>query len=192
MTSRVALLGLAALAGVAGFTLDVAAQEPAHEHGVVHLDVAVEGKGYTVDLESPLDNFLGFEHAPRDEREKQAVRAMAARLRAADNVFAANRAAGCKTLSVSLQSAVLAPALLGEAVQPRPPKDPPHGEEAHAGHADLDGAFEFACAHPDALRTIDVALFDRFERIHRIEVQLVTPKGQGKRTLTPGARQIAW
>lgn len=190
--SRVALLGLAALTGLSTLSLAAAAQEPAHVHGVVHLDVAVEGKGYVVNLESPLDNFLGFEHAPGNEREKQAVRAMAARLRAADNVFAANRAAGCKALSVRLQSAALAPALLGEAVTPALPKDAPHGEEAHAGHADLDGAFEFACANPDALRTIDVVLFDGFEGIHRIEVQFVTPKGQGKRTLTPGARQIAW
>jgi Protein of unknown function (DUF2796) len=191
MTSRVTMLGLTALAGLSLLSLDIAAQEPAHVHGVLHLDVAVEGKGYTVDLDSPLDNFLGFEHAPRDERENQAVRAMAARLRGADVIFAANRAAGCKAVSVSLQSAVITPALLGEAAESKPAKGTAH-EEAHAGHADIDGSFEYACTNPGALHTIDVGLFDGFQRIHRIDVQLVTPKGQGKRTLTGTARQIAW
>jgi Protein of unknown function (DUF2796) len=191
MTSRVTLLGLAALASLSTLSLSAAAQEPAHVHGVVHLDVAVEGKGYTIDLDSPLDNFLGFEHAPRDERENQAVRAMAARLRAAD-AFAADRAAGCKPVKVSLHSAVLSPALLGESSESKPAKTSDHEEQAHPGHADIEGTFEYACTNPGALRTIEVALFAAFERIHRVEVQLVTPKGQGKRTLTPSARQIAW
>ena len=186
------LVGIATLAGLSILSPGVVAQEPAHEHGVVHLDIAVEGRGYTVILDSPLANFLGFEHAPRDEREKQAVRAMAARLRAADALFAANRAAGCKLRNVTLQSAVLPPALLGEAAKSKPAKDASHDEETHAGHADIDGSFEFMCASPDALRTIDLSLFEGFERIHRVEAQLVTPQGQGKRTLTRTARQISW
>jgi hypothetical protein len=172
--------------------LDAAAQEPAHEHGVLHLDVAVEGKGYTVALESPLDNLLGFEHAPRDATQEESVRGMASRLRAADAIFVANRAAGCKLLSVRLESAALPSALLGGGPGSAPAKDASQTEAAPVGHADLDGAFSFACGNPAALNAIDVMLFDAFARIRRIEVQLVTPKGQGKRTLTAEARRIVW
>lgn len=193
MSSRVTLLaGLTLLASLSTFAPGTAAQEPPHEHGVVHLDIAVEGKGFTVALESPLDNFLGFEHAPRDAAQEKSVRAMATRLRAADALFIANRAAGCKLLSVRLESAVLSLSLLGEESDSKSVRNAPREENGHEGHADLDGSFAFSCESPGALRSIDVMLFDAFERIRRVEAQVITPKGQGKRTLTPAARQVAW
>jgi hypothetical protein len=193
MSSRVTLLaGLTLLASLSAFAPGTGAQQAPHEHGVVHLDIAVEGKGFTVAMESPLDNFLGFEHAPRDAGQEKSVRAMAARLRAAETLFAANRTAGCKLLSVSLESAVLSPALLGEESGARSAGNPSHEENGHEGHADLDGSFAFSCQSPGALRAIDVMLFDAFERIRRIEAQVITPKGQGKRVLTRAARQVAW
>jgi len=36
------------------------------------LSIAVEGAGFTVQLESPLDNLVGFEHAPRNKQQEQA------------------------------------------------------------------------------------------------------------------------
>ena len=53
------------------------AHEPGpHVHGVASLQVAVDGNTLTLNLESPLDNVLGFEHAPRSEKQKAAVRSM--------------------------------------------------------------------------------------------------------------------
>jgi hypothetical protein len=45
----------------------VLAQEHAHVHGLVSLNVAVDGRILTVQLEAPLDSLLGFEHRPRTD-----------------------------------------------------------------------------------------------------------------------------
>ena len=45
-------------------------------------------------------------------------------------------------------------------------------------------------AKPDALRTLDVGLFDAYKRIQRIDVQVAGPKGQAKVTLKRPARKV--
>ena len=57
-------------------------------------------------------------------------------------------------------------------------------------HADLEASYEFTCTQPDALRTLDVGLFDAYKRTQRIEVQVVGPKGQAKVTLRRPARKV--
>ena len=89
----------------------------AHEHGAVNLNVAVEAGRITLQMESPLENLLGFERAPRTDAERKSATAMVARLKA-------------------------------------------------------------------------VAFFDAFQRMKRIEVQVVTAKGQFKRTLRDPMRRI--
>ena len=54
----------------------------AHVHGIAKLDVAVEATKITVQLESPLDNLLGYERAPRTDAERRQADAMVARLKA--------------------------------------------------------------------------------------------------------------
>jgi hypothetical protein len=57
-------------------------------------------------------------------------------------------------------------------------------------HADLDASYEFTCAKPDELRTLDVGLFDAYKRTQRIDVQVAGPKGQAKVTLKRPARKV--
>jgi Protein of unknown function (DUF2796) len=143
------------------------AREGAHEHGVVKLDVAVDGSLLTLQLEAPLDSLLGFEHRPRTEAQRRAADAVLTRFNDGASLFKPHAAALC-TLSKSTIGA--------EALQPNPAAKP--GE-----HADLDATFEFRCAQPDKLLDIDVALFDAFKRIQRINAQVIGPKGQAQRVL---------
>ena len=41
-----------------------------HEHGHVELNVAVDGKNLFVEVHSPSQSFLGFEHRPETDQEK--------------------------------------------------------------------------------------------------------------------------
>jgi hypothetical protein len=66
----------------------------------------VDGNSLTLNLESELDNLLGFEHVPRSEKEKTAVRDMAERLKKAASVFVPTPAAHCKPVSAKLESPV--------------------------------------------------------------------------------------
>jgi hypothetical protein len=176
------------VAGLCLLGLASASAAPAHEHGALTLALAVEGSGFSIDLESPLDNLLGFERAPRTDKERQAVRALAQQLRSGA-LFVANADAGCRIGAVALTSGVLAPALLGEAAVPAPAQV---GHDEHAGHADLDASLSYTCSHPQALRSLNVLLADRFRGIQRVTVQLATPRGQSQQVLRGPQRQLRW
>jgi hypothetical protein len=139
----------------------------AHVHGIAKLDVAVEATKITVQLESPLDNLLGYERAPRTDAERKQADAMVARLKAGDAMFRIDPAAQCTLGKVELASSALK---LG---QPDPSEE---------GHADIDGTFEFNCVDAAKAAFIDVGLFE-YKRLQRLEVQVAASKGQFKRDL---------
>lgn len=169
---RIGALVLAAAAGSA-----VAAAGKPHEHGALKLDVAVDGNQVTLVMEAPLDNLLGFERAPRTDAERKAAADVLARLRSPDGakpLFGLDAAAKCTLRKADVQAPVLEP---GAA----PSKDE---------HADLDATYEYACAQPGELRSLDIGLFEAYARIRRIDVQVAGPKGQAKVTLQRPARKV--
>ena len=152
--------------------------QAAHVHGQIRLDVVVDGPTIVIAMESPLDNFVGFERAPRTDAEKKTAEDAIAHLRAADQLFKIDPAANCKLGPVTLRSAALG---LGK------------GEEgATEGHADLDGSFAFNCTNTAAAKFIDVELFNAFKGPRQIEAQIAAPQGQFKRTLKRPATRLAW
>lgn len=160
-----------AAACIAVLSTAALAQGHPHSHGVGRMDVAVDGKGFSVALEMPLDSLVGFERAPRNAREQQALKDALATLRSG-TLFAPEPAAQCTSSKVE----VTEPALKG-------------GE----AHADVDATHAFTCQKVDALRAIDVAaLFKAFPRLRNVEVQFAGPKGQAKRTLTRSRATLNW
>lgn len=150
----------------------------AHEHGALKLDVAIEGNKLTIAMEAPLDNLLGFERAPRTDAERKAAAEVLARLRSPDQgkaLFSADASAQCTLSKADVQAPVLEPG-----AKPAPKDE----------HADLDASYEFSCAQPAELRSLDVGLFDAYKRIQRIDVQVAGPKSQSKVTLKRPARSV--
>ncbi|MDO9075731.1 MAG: DUF2796 domain-containing protein [Rubrivivax sp.] len=174
MKSPLYLLLLAATAAAA-----LPAQAgPAHQHGVARLDVAVEANRVTLYLDTPLDNLLGFERAPRTDAERQQADAAVARLQDAERLFRIDGNAGCKLAKVTLTSAALSlPA--------------PGAPAAKDDHADLEGRFEFNCTAGARAGFVEVGLFAAFPQLKRIELQLISPKGQMKATLVRPASRVA-
>lgn len=198
-TLRRAFRALPVLAAIlaATSTLPALAQQHAHTHGRMSLDVAVDAQTVTLAIESPLDGFLGFERAPRTDAERKRVSDMVARLNAANQLFVPDPAAECTLSSVTMSSAALG---LGEQK-----KDDDHahghdhddkkhadGQKGHAEdeHADIDVDIVFNCAKATQARFIDVKLFDAFKRIRAIDAQVATPQGQFKRSLRPDASRL--
>ena len=156
----------------------------AHQHGVAQLDVAVEPTRVTLELDTPLDNLLGFERAPRTDAERAAVDKMLARLRAADGLFRIDGAAACTLSQVRLVSAVLGLAAPGV--------DAAKAAEAAKGeHAELNGRFEFSCKAGNRASFVEVGLFEAFAPMKRIDLQLVLPRGQMKASLMRPATRVA-
>lgn len=156
-----------------------------HEHGLAQVDIAVDAQRITVTLETPLQNLLGFERAPRSDAERRAVADLAARLRNASTLFRIDAGGACRAGQVELQSTALG---WGAAAAPAGP--PARRKDADDAHADLDASFEFNCASAARAGHIDLGLFDAFARLSRIEVQLATSKGQTRSTLRRPASRV--
>jgi hypothetical protein len=129
-------------------------------------------------MESPLDNIIGFERAPKTDAEKKLVEEAVAQLRAADKLFIVDPAANCKLGPVDLRSGALG---LGNP----DPAEP-------VGHADLDATFSFNCTNAAAAKFIDLNLFGAFKGLRQIDSQIATAQGQFKRQLKrPAGAQAA-
>lgn len=154
------------------------AQGRPHVHGVAELDIAIEHRKVTLQLEAPLDSLLGFERAPRGVAETRRVEAAIAALKSADTLFRFPPAAGCAPAGVDLSSAALK---LGS----------PEPSESQEGHADLDATYVFECTDVAKATEVDVGLFDAFIRMQRVKIEIATSKGQFKRDLKRSARRIS-
>jgi len=158
----------------------------AHQHGVAKLNISVEAGRITLDLESPLDNLLGFERAPRTDAERAKTDAAVKRLRDAASLFRIDSAAACVLDKVELDSAVLQLVKAGTSpTVPTVPTAPAKGE-----HADLDGHFEFKCQAGAKAGFVEVLMFDAFPGLRRIDLQIATPRGQVKATLNRPASRV--
>ncbi|MBS3935678.1 MAG: DUF2796 domain-containing protein [Sulfuritalea sp.] len=141
-----------------------------HVHGEGRLDVAIDGDTIALMLELPLDSVVGFERAPRNAREKDALAHAEKLFGDAAALFAPTPAAACAVQSVELE-------------MPR---------FAGGAHADVRAHYVFRCANPAALKSIGTTLFQHFKRLYRLETQRVGPVGQGARRLTPKKPVLSW
>ena len=141
-----------------------------HSHGEAQLNVAIDKGQISLTLELPLDAAVGFERAPKSDKEKAALAAAEQTLRDT-GLFVPTAAAQCSAQPVELQM----PQFSGE-------------------HADLEATYRFQCAAPAALKGIETHLFKHFKRLYRIEAQRVGPMpgSQGKQRLTPKAPVLSW
>jgi hypothetical protein len=193
---------------LAVMTLSVALSAPAlaheaHVHGIAAMDVIVDQQQVTLMLTSPLANLIGFEHAPKTDKDRQSVRNMAAQLRQADASFVPTPAAQCTLTKVTLTSDTLPADLLGETARSAKPahnhghdhktahNDKHAHEKSHShAHGDLNGSFVFSCKNVQQLQYIDVPLMTAFTGINRLNVQIATQARQSAATLSATATRI--
>ncbi len=215
---------IAMMAAVAAMMVTIELAVPArahgagsHVHGRATLEIAIDGAAVQVNLNSPLDNLLGFEHAPRNEKERQAVRTMALKLRQADNLLIFTPAAQCRLKSARLESLLLPSELLMSDSSSRGdhdkgdkspiPSPAPSGSTASSrstpsqtapfnehtdDHAELEATWNFRCALPQALQGLDVRLFQAFPGLRRVDAAMAGPKGQSSMRLSPASTRLKW
>ncbi len=150
----------------------------AHVHGIANLSLAQEGNKLLLELDSPLDNLLGFEHSPRTDKQKQAARDLLDLLQKPATLMKLTAAADCQLNNVK----ILAP-VLQTTTQTTASKDV---------HANLHAEYEYTCARIVALKSLEISLFDAFPAIHKVDAQMAGPRGQAAATLTTKQRVLTW
>ena len=183
-----------ATAMLAGLAIPAAAQQnpTPHVHDAARLEVAVEENGFQIDFDSPLDNLLGFEHAPNTDQQRQVVKDMVARLQQADQLFVVPAAAKCQLESVKLNAPALPAELLGNETGAASTESASEEHKEGDEHAGLETVIVFRCINPSALKSLDIQIFKAFPNLHKLDAAVVTAKGQTGAKLSPKDNRLSW
>jgi hypothetical protein len=170
-------------------------QADAHEHGRGTLNIAIEGARLSMELEAPGADIVGFEHKAKTEQQKAAIEKAEQQLMEGEALFQLPAAAGC-TLETS--SAVLEGEDHDHESKEHGHKDHGHKDSGHkhrgdkgdkhadakADHDQEHSAFRaeygFLCKAPAALASIVFDYFKVFAGAQKLDVTVITPKGQSK------------
>ncbi len=160
----------------------------AHVHGHGTLNIAIEDKRLSMELEAPGMDIVGFEHAASTDAQKAVVEKAKALLQKPLELFALPAGAGC---SVSASNVAI------EAEHHHDGDDDDHDHDAgdktaedhdhdghdhdgHEGHNQFHATYEIACTNPSELASIDFGYFKQFAGAQGLTVNVVAAKGQSK------------
>ena len=129
-------------------------QLESHEHGVSTLKIALEGQSLEMQLESPANDIVGFEHAPENEIQKTAVARALTLLKSKSGIFKTPSAANCRIDNVSGDFEV---------------------EKDHAGFHII---WKIICLSPKQLNNLETTFFQKFPKAKEIEVEVISASGQ--------------
>lgn len=159
----------------------------AHVHGLGTLNVVLENQLLELQLESPAMNIIGFEYQPTTAADIQAVKAAQSTLSNAVELFAFSPAAQCRLTSVSIDNALLK----GSGAHDH--ESQPEAEIAEHQHNDISAHYQYHCATPAQLKSIDLAgLFKLFTQTEKIQVQLIVGDYQQGAELSAKNTSLSW
>jgi hypothetical protein len=155
-------------------------QRGVHEHGKVTINAAVDGKDLVIELDSPAVNVVGFEHEPRTDAERAAVRDASDLLKSGRGLFGTPPQALCTFRTTDLKAPRWEPS------HSEPGK---HDEQEH--HADYEARFTYRCEAPEHLAWLEPLLVDKLRKVTEVHVNVATAAGQRSESVTTGHARVA-
>lgn len=146
----------------------------AHVHGQAELDIAIHENIVEIELRSPQLNLAGFEHSPRKAPDQAVAVTVRRQLERPGPLLGFDH---CKLTSMDLDGTLL-------------------NVDVHAAatvdddeHPDVTAIYQFEC--PSAPASLDLSkLFQQFSGIEKVQVELMSSKGDASGTLTSKASQL--
>ncbi|GHY23021.1 DUF2796 domain-containing protein [Vibrio cholerae] len=178
-------------------------QHEAHVHGQVELNIAQDGHDLLLEITAPGADVVGFEHAPQDDAQKQALEKALETLHHPEKLFALSDKAQCEKREVLIKHT-----LGGEEYQhshaygegeehehqhgegEHDHKAHDHKEHDHKGHdheghdhdehqhGSFTAQYQFHCEAVDQLKQIDTQWFQYFPSTEKIQANVLTEKEQ--------------
>jgi uncharacterized protein DUF2796 len=151
----------------------------AHEHGRGTLNIALEGTRLTLELEVPGIDIVGFEHKAKSRKDKAAVDTAKKQLAKPLALFKLPASAGCavKEASAAVEGEEHDH---GKADKDKAAKGSDHTPE----HSQFHAQYVLDCKSPADITSIEFDYFRVFAGAQKLEVNLITPKGQDKFEVT--------
>jgi hypothetical protein len=164
---------------VAAYAEEGHRQLGAHVHGHGRLNIAIEDKTMSMELEVPGADIVGFEHEPSTPDQKAALEKAKTKLADGLSLFSPPSAAGC----ILKGSKVSTEAEHGEE------HEHDHGHEAKAGaasekeeaghhHSEFHVEYSMECQSLTRLTSMTFDYFKAFPGAQELDISLITPKGQ--------------
>ncbi|WP_462055141.1 zinc uptake protein ZrgA [Vibrio cholerae] len=158
-------------------------QHEAHVHGQVELNIAQDGHDLLLEITAPGADVVGFEHAPQDDAQKQALEKALETLHHPEKLFALSDKAQCEKREVLIKHT-----LGGEEYQHShaygegEEHEHQHGEGKHDHdehqHGSFTAQYQFHCEAVDQLKQIDTQWFQYFPSTEKIQANVLTEKQQ--------------
>ena len=148
----------------------------AHVHGHGRLNIAIEDKTVSIELEAPGADIVGFEHEAATRAQSAAIEKAKATLASGLSLFTPASAAGC-TQNASKVSIEAEHEHEHEhhAEGAKPDAD---DEAADHHHSEFHAEYAFECASPDRLTSMTFDYFKAFPNAQELDISLISPKGQ--------------
>jgi hypothetical protein len=174
-------------------------QADSHVHGAANLALALDGGTISVELESPLYNLVGFEHAPDTAAQIKAFETAEAALSDPGTLLQFNPEAGCTANPVKAVMLMQdnKPENHDEHHHEHDEHHHEHDEHGHDTGNDHDPShqstvlnYSFTCLYPEQVRWMGVGLFDAFDNLAEIDLVYLGPAQQISAGLTPSSERI--
>lgn len=180
----------------AGFTTIANAQTErehgSHEHGSAALNIAIDDGTVFLELETPWNNLVGFEHDPSTEEQHTLVDNALAQLNQPEQLFSFT-GGGCVAAEAAVESDI------EESHDDHHEHDDEHHDadgDKHDEHHDDHGkdeethsevlaTYTFTCTDVASVSVIDVTLLKVWSGFEDLDVQLIGPGGQAAVELNP-------
>ncbi len=148
----------------------------AHVHGHGHLNIAIEDKAVSIELEVPGADIVGFEHEASTPEQKAALEKAKANLAPGLSLFAPAAAAECiqRSAKVSIE------AENGDEHEHHAEGGKPGAkkEDEDHHHSEFHAEYAFECVSPSRLTSMTFDYFKAFPNAQELNISVISPKGQ--------------
>ncbi|WP_332398664.1 zinc uptake protein ZrgA [Vibrio metschnikovii] len=191
LTKPLLALSISAVLSTAAFAHQEFRQHDAHVHGQIELNIAQDGTDLLIEITAPGADVVGFEHAPHNETQVQALNRALDILGQAESLFTLNSAAKCQ-----LEETHVSHTLSGDKdnhdhsdhAHHDHGHDHKHDHHKHHDHKHQHGEFtaqyHYQCENVGALTQINTEWFALFPSTEKMLVNLLTERTQTAVELT--------
>lgn len=135
-----------------------------HEHGHVELSIAYEKNNAEIELETPADSFFGFEHAPKNDKEKAIVeKAKKTWENLLSEIIIFPKDLNCQASEIEFKHSV----------------ESKTSHDKHDGdHSEVEASAKITCAKDLAGANVDVFFIGKFPKAKKLKLEVVGNKSQ--------------
>lgn len=176
-------------------------QQTAHEHGIAEMQLTIVENDVLIEVKSPLYNVLGFEHKAKNSSQKSTIAKQLKRIESGE-LITLDTAAQCQLTNKHIHHP------FKDELHQHDHKEHAHHKHSHnehhghdnqhnhaaaKTHRDLSFEYQYRCANPKALKTINsAALFSAWSHLSQLRVEWIHHNHQSAMTLTKTAPVIAF